>query len=87
VHPTQIYEALGLAILAVVLLRWRKRLLPDRVVLGGYLALAGLLRFAVEFLRIDERVVAGLSIAHFGALAMALAGVSLLFRRHEPPRH
>lgn len=81
VHPTQIYEAVGLAILAVLLLRWRKRLLPDRVVLGRYLALAGLLRFVVEFVRIDERVVGGLSIAHLGALAMALAGVYLLFTR------
>lgn len=81
VHPTQIYEGLGLAILAALLLRWRRQGVADRVVLGRYLLLGGLLRFAVEFLRIDTRVFFGLSIAHLGALAMALAGLALLARR------
>ncbi len=78
VHPTQIYEAVGLALLAVLLVRWRRRGVSDRAVLGRYLLSAGLLRFAIEFLRIDVRVVAGLSVAHLGAIAMAAAGVALL---------
>lgn len=81
VHPTQIYEGLGLAILAVLLLRWRRQGVADRVVLGRYLLAGGLLRFAVELLRIDERVLFGLSVAHLGAMVMALAGVAVLGRR------
>jgi phosphatidylglycerol:prolipoprotein diacylglycerol transferase len=80
VHPTQIYEALGLALLAILLLRWRRRGVSDRTVLGGYLLAAGLLRFAIEFLRIDVRVVAGLSVAHLGAIVMAATGVVVLAR-------
>ena len=56
VHPTQLYEAAALIPLALVLLRLRRRRMPDRVVLGTYLVLAGLLRFAIEFVRINERV-------------------------------
>lgn len=78
VHPTQIYEGLGLALLAVLLVRWRRGGVTDRVVLGRYLLIGGLLRFAVEFLRIDVRVLAGLSVAHIGAIVMALAGAVLL---------
>ena len=43
--------------------------------------LAGLLRFAIEFLRVDERVLLGLSVAHLASLAAMLAGAALLARR------
>ena len=51
----------------------------DRFVLGAYLALAGSVRFVIEFLRIDTRVLGPLSVAHiasFVALAIGLALVS-----------
>ena len=84
VHPTMIYEALALIPLAWVLIRARAREVPDRIVLGGYLASAGLIRFAVEFLRINERVVGPLSVAHVAALVAVAAGGSLLVTRREP---
>lgn len=81
VHPTQLYEAVGLACLGWLLLRWRRRGVRDAVVLGRYLAGAGALRFLIEFIRVDERVALGLSVAHFASLAVIVVGASLLVRR------
>ena len=86
VHPTQIYEAVALVPVAVLLVRWRRQHRPDHVVLGAYLLLAGLVRFAIEFLRVNERVFAGLSVAHLASLAAVAVGAVLLTRRGRPPR-
>jgi phosphatidylglycerol---prolipoprotein diacylglyceryl transferase len=81
VHPTQLYEAIPLVGLAVLLTRLRAAATPDRQVFGAYLLLAGLLRFAIEFVRVDERVLFGLSVAHLAALAAMAGGAVLLARR------
>jgi phosphatidylglycerol---prolipoprotein diacylglyceryl transferase len=78
VHPTQIYEAIFLAVLALVLIRWRRRGVSDRAVLGRYLVLAGTFRFALEFVRVNTRVAGPLTVAHFFALAVVLLGVVIL---------
>ena len=78
VHPTQIYEAIFLAVLAWVLVRWRRRGVPDRVVLGRYFLLAGGFRFLLEFVRVNTRVAGPLTVAHFFALAIVLLGIVLL---------
>ena len=78
VHPTQLYEAAGLAVLGWMLLRWRRHRLEDRVVLGRYLVAAGGLRFGIEFIRVNTRVVAGLTVAHLVSLAVITVGVALL---------
>jgi phosphatidylglycerol:prolipoprotein diacylglycerol transferase len=80
VHPTQIYEALGLGVLGWLLIRWRRRGAGDAAVLGRYFLGAGALRFAVEFLRVNERVLAGLSVAHLVSLAAMAAGMLLIVR-------
>jgi prolipoprotein diacylglyceryltransferase len=66
--------------IAFLLIHWRRQGRPDRVVLGAYLALAGSLRFAIEFIRISERVALGLSVAHFASLAAAIVGIGLLLQ-------
>ena len=78
VHPTQIYEAIFLAILAWVLIRWRRRGISDLTVLGRYLALVGAFRFALEFVRVNTRVVGPLTVAHLFALGVTMAGVAIL---------
>ena len=89
VHPTQIYEAIFLAILAWVLIRWRRRGISDLTVLGRYLALVGAFRFALEFVRVNTRVVGPLTVAHLFALGVTLAGVAILAagrrRANRPP--
>ena len=88
VHPTQIYEALALVPLAVLLVRLRKHRRADAFVLGVYLILAGAIRFAIEFLRVDVRVLGNLSVAHLASLAAIAAGTVILFtsRRKDSPR-
>jgi phosphatidylglycerol---prolipoprotein diacylglyceryl transferase len=74
VHPTQLYEAACLAVLAWLLLRWRRANVSDRIVLGRYLLIAGLIRFAIEFLRVNVRVALGLTVAQYAALAIVFIG-------------
>ncbi len=87
VHPTQLYEAVFLVLLTVILVRWRRAGVPDPVVLGRYLALGGAARFLIEFIRINERVLGGLTVAHWAALVMILTGVVLMRpgARHSSP--
>lgn len=78
VHPTQLYEAIALAVVAWLLIRWRRRNVPDAIVLGRYLILAGSIRFAIEFIRVNVRVAGPLTLAHLVALALVLVGVAAL---------
>lgn len=84
VHPTQIYEALALVPLAVLLLRWRRQERADAFVLGAYLLLAGALRFAIEFLRVNERVVGPFSVAHLASMVVIFLGLASILRWGRP---
>jgi phosphatidylglycerol:prolipoprotein diacylglycerol transferase len=79
VHPTQLYEAAALGILGWLLIRWRRDGVPDAVVLGRYLLVAGTVRFAIEFIRVNQRVIGVFSVAHLASLAAVFAGIALLF--------
>jgi phosphatidylglycerol:prolipoprotein diacylglycerol transferase len=81
VHPTQLYEAFALAIVAWLLIRWRRRKVPDAIVLGRYLVLAGSIRFAIEFIRVNVRILGPLTLAHLVSLALVVIGASMLARR------
>ena len=83
VHPTQLYEAIALAVVAWLLIRWRRRGVPDAVVLGRYLVLAGSIRFAIEFIRVNVRVVGPLTLAHLVSLALVIIGVAMLGLRQR----
>jgi phosphatidylglycerol:prolipoprotein diacylglycerol transferase len=83
VHPTQIYEAIFLAVLAWLLIRWRRRGVPDRIVVGRYFLLAGAFRFVLEFVRVNTRVVGPLTVAHFFALGIVVLGIVLLWPRRR----
>ena len=47
-------------------------------VLGAYLVLAGTIRFLIEFLRVDTRVIGIFSVAHLASLMAIAVGVVLL---------
>ena len=82
VHPTPIYEfAAAMFIFWYVWLRGERSLkhpLAPGVITGEFLILFGLERFLVEFLRINPRVILGMSNAQFAALLTTIAGVILL---------
>ena len=78
VHPTQLYEAFLLVPIAAMLLSWRREGRSDLFVLGSYLLFTASLRFAIEFVRVNEKVLGPLTVAHLASLAVATAGVVLL---------
>ena len=78
VHPTQLYEAIGLGFLGWLLVRWRRRGEADTIVLGRYLVGAGALRFVIEFIRVNERIAFGLSVAHLVSLFVIALGIAML---------
>lgn len=86
VHPTQLYEAAGCLLIALVLGAWllpRKRW--DGQVMLAFLASYALLRFGLEFLRDDDRGAwLGLSTSQWIGVVVLLGvvvGVRLLRRR------
>jgi phosphatidylglycerol---prolipoprotein diacylglyceryl transferase len=79
VHPTQLYEAAGLVVIAWVLIRWRREQLPDVLVFARYLVLAGSLRFLIEFIRINAHVIGPFTVAQVFSFAIFVMGVSLIF--------
>lgn len=83
VHPTQLYEMIALLPLAWGLISLRRRAAADDFVVGVYLLGAGMIRFAIEWLRVDVRVALGMSVAHWASLAAIVAGAWLIHRgRH-----
>jgi phosphatidylglycerol:prolipoprotein diacylglycerol transferase len=79
VHPTPVYETLTMGLVALFLWRRRHSMRPGGL-FALYLVLAGAERFLVEFLRRNERVVAGLTVPQLIALAMVAAGTIWLVR-------
>ena len=77
VHPTQLYEAIPLVVIAWMLVRWRRQGVLDAVVLSRYLMLAGATRFAIEFVRINAPVLGPLTLAQLWSLGLIAAGLAV----------
>lgn len=78
VHPTQLYESLaslGISAFCALYLWPRKRY--DGHVMVGFLVLYAVARFAIEFLRRDDRGIAILSTSQWIALAMIALGIAI----------
>jgi phosphatidylglycerol:prolipoprotein diacylglycerol transferase len=85
VYPTQLLEvALG-AVMFAVLWRLREHRHAEGWLFGVYCVLAGLERFAVEFLRAkDDRFFGSLTTAQVIALAVFAAGLAIVALRARP---
>ncbi len=84
VHPTPVYEALAMGFGAWLLWRLRDRFRTG-VLFALYLLYAGGERFLVEFVRRNDDVAIGLTVAQLESLAMLAAGAIWLLvvqRRH-----
>jgi phosphatidylglycerol---prolipoprotein diacylglyceryl transferase len=75
VHPTPVYETLAMGGVAYLLWRWRDRFRPG-ILFALYLVLAGVERFLVEFVRRNDPVLAGLTLAQLLSLGMIAAGIT-----------
>lgn len=85
VHPTALYETASAFAIAGILFWLGRRIRPVQV-FGAYLVLGGLSRVLVEFLRINERVLLGLTQAQLLGIASMVLGVGLVLldRRSTP---
>lgn len=83
VHPAQLYEAAGLAVLAWLLIRWRRIGIGDAVVFGRYLLMAGALRFLIEFIRVNAHVAGPLTLAQLFSVAIMAVGTWFIGRRES----
>ena len=79
VHPTPVYEMI--MFLAIFFILWRLRRLdkPPWWIFGLYLVLAGIERFAIEFIRTNQAVWLGLTEAQLVSVAMVIAGLVVVF--------
>ena len=86
VHPTQLYEAALLMPIAWLLFRLRRQRADDRLILGAYLIVTSVLRFLIEFIRVNERVALGLTVAQWACVGLVAVGVWLVrLSRHQSP--
>lgn len=79
VHPTPIYEALLYTIVFFILWSMRRRAGTPGRIFYLYLVLLGGCRFMVEFLRVNPRMLFGLSEAQIIGLAMVAVGLVALY--------
>lgn len=81
VHPTSIYEFL-LAIL-IFLFLWSKRTKykTPGIIFGLYLIIAGTERILIEIIRINPRIIFGLSQAQIISVMMIIGGIYLLYTK------
>lgn len=79
VHPAQLYEAAGAFLIAGILWVIGRRVRPAAV-FGSYLVLSGFARLLVEYVRINNPIMFGLTEAQVFGLASILGGGILLIR-------
>jgi phosphatidylglycerol---prolipoprotein diacylglyceryl transferase len=80
VHPTPVYEALAMGLVALWLWRRRHRWRPGTL-FAAYLVLAGLERFLVELVRRNPETALGLTQPQLVAVLLAAAGSAWILRR------
>ena len=81
VHPTQVYETALMLLATAWLWKHRDHRHGSGWLFGCYLIIAGLERFAIEFLRAkDDRVLHGFTIAQVMSAAIVLVGVYVVSR-------
>ncbi|HEV3221043.1 MAG TPA: prolipoprotein diacylglyceryl transferase [Candidatus Acidoferrales bacterium] len=84
VHPTPIYEFLGAVVIFWIIWRLGARTMGDTNAIGKvfayYLILTGIARFFVEFIRLNPRILFGLTNAQIISILCVLIGGVILFR-------
>ncbi|OLD59483.1 MAG: hypothetical protein AUI33_16445 [Ignavibacteria bacterium 13_1_40CM_2_61_4] len=79
VHPTPVYEFIAGVLLFIILWNLRKKLTVDGSLFMVYLVMSGGARFLVEFIRLNPRILFGLSEAQLLSMVMVALGVAGFF--------
>jgi phosphatidylglycerol---prolipoprotein diacylglyceryl transferase len=77
VHPTPLYEMAAALVIGWWLWRCGGKAHATGAILGQYLALSGIARFLVEFIRRNPKVIWGLSNAQLASAGAALVGIAI----------
>lgn len=75
-HPTPVYELIVCAVFFALLWRFRARIVPTGSMFMLYLMTAGIERFAIEFMRLNPRILLGLSEAQLIAAVLIVIGAA-----------
>ncbi|MCB0727021.1 MAG: prolipoprotein diacylglyceryl transferase [Ignavibacteriae bacterium] len=81
VHPTSIYEFIAAIFIFLFLWKRRDKYKTAGIIFAYYLILSGIERFIIEFIRLNPRIVFGLSQAQIISLAMIAIGFFILYPR------
>ena len=83
VHPTPLYELAAYSLIFVFL--WSRRVTVERPgsLFWGYLVLAGVARFGLEFVRINPGLLFGFSMAQVMSIPLVATGAYMLLRPVE----
>ena len=84
VHPTPLYEAIAAFLVGALLWRLRLRLAP-LALFALYAVLMGISRILVEFIRLNDEVVLGLSQPQLWSFAVVALGLLLAWRAERVP--
>jgi phosphatidylglycerol:prolipoprotein diacylglycerol transferase len=84
VHPAPLYEAGCYFAIAAILWRWRKTPGRDGVVFSWYLISSSIVRFLVEFVRINPAVWLNLTAAQVTSVILAIVGIGLFAALRAP---
>ncbi len=86
-HPTPIYEFIATVIIFAILWKMRKKDWNDGKIFMAYLIFAGVERFLVEIIRLNPRILFGLTEAQLISVLMVVigtAGFIYLTKRNKP---
>ena len=78
-HPTPMYEFILSVLILAILWVYRKKFGRDGRLFGLYLLLSGFARLLVEFIRLNPRILFGLSEAQVISIALMILGFYLYF--------
>jgi len=74
-HPTPVYEFLAASVIFFILVKLLKKNFPDGKVFMSYLVFTGAARFLVEFIRLNPRLLFGLSEAQLISSVLIIIGI------------
>jgi phosphatidylglycerol:prolipoprotein diacylglycerol transferase len=80
-HPTPVYEFILAVIILAAIWYFRKKFRIDGKLFGLYLILSGFARLMVEFIRLNPRILFGLSEAQLISIALIILGIYLYLQK------
>jgi phosphatidylglycerol---prolipoprotein diacylglyceryl transferase len=78
-HPTPVYEFIMGVIVFFILWKLRTRLQPAGMLFSLYVVFMAVQRFAIEFIRLNPKIILGLSEAQVLSVILFIGGITALF--------